>query len=132
MKKLLIVFIVLLFLLTLLSSFGGSIRTAEPFYDATPAYTPESFEVPNPSTYETYGSASTMDKEYFYEDPSPEIPPATPPAPPSFVPETPASNSKPAEKSAKPTQESFVPLSMEKFDIPEPFTDLDSTVGAPF
>lgn len=37
MKTLLLVFVVLLFLLTLLSSFGGSIRTNEPFYDATPA-----------------------------------------------------------------------------------------------
>jgi hypothetical protein len=35
MKNLLLVFVVLLFLLTLLSSFGGSIRT-EPFYDGTP------------------------------------------------------------------------------------------------
>lgn len=36
MKTTLIVFVVLLFLLTLLGSFGGSIRTsAEPFYDET-------------------------------------------------------------------------------------------------
>lgn len=45
MKTLLIFFIVLLFLLTLLSSFGGSIRPKEPFYDDVPAYTPSGFDV---------------------------------------------------------------------------------------
>lgn len=41
MKTVLIVFVVLLFLLTLLTSFGGSIRrtASEPFYDSNPAVT---------------------------------------------------------------------------------------------
>jgi hypothetical protein len=37
MKNILIVFAVLLFLLTLLSSFGGSIRPSEPFYEEASA-----------------------------------------------------------------------------------------------
>ena len=39
MKNILIIFAVLLFLLTLLSSFGGSIRPAEPFYEEAAAST---------------------------------------------------------------------------------------------
>lgn len=84
MKNLLIIFIVLLFLLTLLSSFGGSIRHKEPFYDDSPAFVPpempeelpplplipmdeeekpiesmkivEKFEVPEPFTHTENGS----------------------------------------------------------------------------
>lgn len=37
MKTIFVTFAVLLFLLTLLGSFGGSIRTTEPFFDAVPA-----------------------------------------------------------------------------------------------
>lgn len=125
MKNLLIVFIVLLFLLTLLSSFGGSIRTTEPFYDATPAYTPETFELPNPPTYETYTNTNnnTMNNEYFYQETGPEVPTYN----------TYNETSEPVQQDyVPPSQESFEPLPMEKFDVPEPFTDTETTVGAPF
>ena len=57
MKNLLLVFVVLLFLLTLLSSFGGSIRT-EPFYDGNP---PAITSLPTPpvSQQRTSGAASS-------------------------------------------------------------------------
>ncbi len=42
MKTVFIVFAILLFLLTLLSSFGGSIRK-EPYYDSNPVIVPEGF-----------------------------------------------------------------------------------------
>lgn len=54
MKTLLIVFAVLLFLLTLLSSFGGSIRSTEPFYDPVPAVRKEEYTRPNPPSYDTF------------------------------------------------------------------------------
>ncbi len=130
MKSLLIVFIVLLFLLTLLSSFGGSIKTSEPFYDGNPAFQPTalpSFDIPHPAKFDTFEKK----KEGFYEDAA-----ATGPVVPSLVPENPQSgSSQPVQTTEEPFYnnekvEKF--RNIEKFEIPEPFADADSQVGAPF
>ena len=114
MKTLLIVFVVLLFLLTLLSSFGGSIRPAEPFYDATPAEKmtfvdqPYSYSNPVPPRYDTFTT---------------DIPPATDmysmPPPPLTEPKT--------------VQLLGGNDMMQKIDVPEPFVNDDQiAAGAPF
>ena len=126
MKNLLIVFIVLLFLLTLLSSFGGSIKVSEPFYDAKPAYKskePIGYDVPNPPRYATFNQPQ---QEHFYEDA--QQPPVAP-VPPAFVPESTQIGSQPTALTAS-AAETFGNL--EKFDIPEPFVNSDSQTGAPF
>ena len=137
MKNLLIVFIVLLFLLTLLSSFGGSIKVSEPFYDAKPAYKskePLGYDVPNPPRYATFNQPTDQQEhfneypqpEHFYED-STQQPAA--PVPPAFVPESTQMGSQPTALTAS-AAESFGNL--EKFDIPEPFVNADIQTGAPF
>lgn len=160
MKSLLIIFIVLLFLLTLLSSFGGSIKTSEPFYDANPAFqptAPPSFDIPHPEKFETFTmnehlNAQEMNenftaqevnehfnaqvkhvynsqkckgkKECFYEDA----------AVPSLVPQNPQSVSSQPAQTTESYEEKKVEKfgNLEKFEIPEPFVDVDSQVGAPF
>lgn len=108
MKTLLIVFAVLLFLLTLLSSFGGSIRPAEPFYDPIPAMNEvpppasdmaSSYMVPNPPNYDTF-----VDEEQKQQPPPPSM----------------------AE--LLPSQ----PAAVEKLNVPEPFVDAIAEVGAPY
>lgn len=130
MKKLLLVFVVLLFLLTLLSSFGGSIRPAEPFYDTTPAVLPEHFELPRTPSYNTFAVGDGA-REYFYEDTQPIV--IQPPNPPPSAP-TPPPPVVPKKEEPKilysPSVEKFVDI--EKFEIPEPFVNPDSEVGAPF
>ena len=151
MKSLLIVFIVLLFLLTLLSSFGGSIKTSEPFYDANPAYqptAPPSFDIPHPEKFETftmneYYNAQEKREHYnaqekrehagqmdhFYEDAA-----AASPTTPSLVPQNPQSvSSQPAQTTETYEEKKHEKFgNLEKFEIPEPFVDADSQVGAPF
>ena len=135
MKSLLIIFIVLLFLLTLLSSFGGSIKTSEPFYDASPAFqptAPPSFDIPHPEKFETFTmnehfNAHKMN-ETFYEDS------AESPAVPSLVPQNPQSVSSQPAQTTEAYEEKKAEMfgNLEKFEIPEPFVDADSQVGAPF
>jgi len=67
MKTLLLVFVVLLFLLTLLSSFGGSIRTNEPFYDANPALKEEEEPYTNTMPHESMMN-SPHPPESFYQN----------------------------------------------------------------
>ena len=140
MKTLLIVFIVLLFLLTLLSSFGGSIRPMEPFYDSIPAFEPETFAVPE--KYETDDDALyNPSTEYFYEE-----------VPANEKKQTgagmgagmDAGNSSgiestevgsPSSKFSTPVPEGFLEQirGFEKFDVPEPFmNEEEATQGAPF
>lgn len=53
MKTIVVTFAVLLFLLTLLGSFGGSIRTTEPFYNPVPAVKEERYtEKPRENFFE--------------------------------------------------------------------------------
>lgn len=53
MKTIVVTFAVLLFLLTLLGSFGGSIRTNEPFYNPIPAVKEERYtEKPKENFFE--------------------------------------------------------------------------------
>lgn len=152
MKNLLIIFIVLLFLLTLLSSFGGSIKVSEPFYDATPAYNSIehfAYDVPNPPTYATFSHSDepetfyqhtpghdsdkkdlyslwkSKEERFYNEDGTSAI--AAPP--PSFVPESTQIGSQPTPLTAE-VRESFA--NVQKIDIPEPFVDADTTTGAPF
>lgn len=102
MKTLLVTFAVLLFLLTLLSSFGGSIRVHEPYFEETPAVQPFVEE----------------------EAPKPELPPATPAA--SLQSMAAAVNM--ASSGATPTVPKIE--TYEDHYVPEPFEE-DTTV-APF
>lgn len=105
MKALLIVFAVLLLLLTLLSTFGGSIRPGEPFYQPeSPDYVPEKFQQPMMPPSEPFQDQGIPDyptmsssperfkqptREYFYEPTAPtmqapsmpQLPPPPPPMP---------------------------------------------------
>lgn len=141
MKNLLIVFIVLLFLLTLLGSFGGSIRPAEPFYDGTPAYTmpgAEHFFVDAAKKkalehfYEEKEKEEAIER-FYEEEKEKEVFPApgtataaTTGAPPSYLDATP-SMTMPTPPS---TSEQIAVV--EKFEVPEPFMSADADVGAPF
>lgn len=140
MKTILVTFAVLLFLLTLLGSFGGAIRTNEPFFDAVPAVKEEGllrgptminqindvlnmatngtapkFQPPAvaPEMYEDYPTSAppTYTTEKFYEEAGPY-----PNAPVSM-----------------PTTETF--YQDEKIDmyVPEPFeNDTDVAAASPF
>lgn len=147
MKTLLIVFIVLLFLLTLLSSFGGSIRPKEPFYDDVPAYEPERFELPNPEHYETFNTNENgynPANEYFYENATGATPSTSPSPSPSPSSEAEKKEDggvlsteigSPTSKVSTPAPEGFMELikSYEKFEVPEPFMNEDhASTGAPF
>lgn len=103
MKTIFVVFAILLFLLTLLSSFGGSIRK-EPYYDSNPAII-----VP----------------EGFFEEQKTSMP-----APPTLAkgPETDLSKLGVEEKKEKFEEEQEM-----NEEVPEPFEDLEEfQVGAPF
>lgn len=103
MKTLLVTFAVLLFLLTLLSSFGGSIRVHEPYFEETPAVQPPAKE---------------------HEATKAELPPATPAA--SLQSMAAAVNM--ASSGATPTVPKIE--TYEDSYVPEPFEE-DTTV-APF
>ena len=133
MKNLLLVFVVLLFLLTLLSSFGGAIRT-EPFYDSVPAIT----SIPQPPVEKraTSGPATVTtptSPPIFNESPpvSASVVPITPslenvPQAPSMTNMTVPPSTNNAVKVAQ-TEEPFT--NYEKVDVPAPFYDKD--FGAP-
>jgi hypothetical protein len=117
MKTLLIVFAVLLFLLTLLSSFGGSIRPAEPFYDPIPAMNElpppanSSYAVPNPSRYDTFVDYQQHEEERFAEQERRE------------------------QQAVAPSIAEMLPRhqsTVEKVSVPEPFVDMDANAGAPY
>lgn len=111
MRTLLIVFIVLLFLLTLLSSFGGSIRHAEPFYDEMPAE-----QMPSMETFE-YGNPEPPTYDTFTEMPSADMPPVME----SYE-----------EAPQQPSEVNMLQGGMEKLMVPEPFVDGEDAAGAPF
>lgn len=139
MKTLLISFAVLLFLLTLLSSFGGSIRT-EPFYDATPAVktTQTARNTTTPPMPQIYDSGATISANPLQSVPSMQQSMANAPAPPTVPNMTvpPVENKAAATMPAMPatptapekTQEPFTV--MQKVDnVPSPFSD--NEYGAP-
>lgn len=149
MKTTLIVFAVLLFLLVLLSSFGGSIRTNEPFYNAVPAVTsvappsqPPSMMPPSqpPSMTPPMTPPSMTPPMTPPVTPPSSMPPSmTPPAqPPSMTPppSTMSPPSMPPQQDEKPkislTPKAEMYMNFEKFEVPEPFTNPDDVVGAPF
>lgn len=122
MKTLLIVFAVLLFLLTLLSSFGGSIRPAEPFYNPIPAMNElpppanASYSVPNPPSYDTfvdYPPTQQYEEEQYMNHP---------------MHEKKEHMVAPSIAEMLPSQQSRV----EKVNVPEPFVDMDANTGAPY
>lgn len=123
MKTLLISFAVLLFLLTLLSSFGGSIRS-EPFYDANPAIEPT-----NPTTPPTYNfSAPSYDNTIQ----TMENAPAPPEMPPIDIPKV---ENKAAEAAGVPVPEPEQFMQMPPFlSPPETYVDMQKVdnVPAPF
>lgn len=117
MRTLLIVFVVLLFLLTLLSSFGGSIRPAEPFFDAVPAdmmpsYEGFSYSDPQPPTYDTYADVPQGYTENYEDMPQVAEEYQDMPPPPANV--------------------ALMQGGMLKIDTPEPFVDGEGSTGAPF
>jgi hypothetical protein len=131
MNTVLLTFIVVLFLLTLLSSFGGSIRPSEPFYDETPV------SPVLPATAETFyaeAEPSTMTLSMQSSD----VPP--PPAPTVPTPEEKAKESllatmKEVQSIAAqsvPTVDKFTNLEKFETGIPEPFEEEDLHAGAPF
>lgn len=157
MKTLLIVFAVLLVLLTLLSSFGGSIRTsAEPFYDATPAivrgekredkfpdpYSPSyNYQQPN-YLQEAFTTATPTMQNMPFSPSDAQVPVASPtvpiptmqnmPSAPSFpqMDMPPASNAA-VEDRDKATGPKVKLDTFEKFEVPEPFFGEDMQYGAP-
>jgi hypothetical protein len=122
MKTILIVFAVLLFLLTLLSSFGGSIRTGEPFYDATPAVRKERFtEKQKERFYNMPQLPRSYPAERFYQGPdAPMAPPSmTPPAmPPSGIPPSMTPPAMPPSGTPSMGQQTMTPPGPEKKDNP--------------
>jgi cytoskeletal protein RodZ len=136
MNTVLITFIVVLFLLTLLSSFGGSIRPSEPFYDEMP---PE--VVPASSATETFyaeADATATPSPMTLSMQSSDVPP--PPAPKEQTPEEKAKESLLATMrevqsitaQSVPTVDKFTNLEKFETGIPEPFEEDDLHVGAPF
>lgn len=144
MKTLLIVFVVILFLLTLLSSFGGSIRPAEPFYDASPAQVlgvgPSKdqrleYNSPVPPTYDTYTNDMPTYDTYTNEMPTYDtyvndmpsgMNQSMPPMPPGM------SGMMPQGGGPKTVQLLGGSDMMQKIDVPEPFVNDDDATGAPF
>lgn len=140
MKTILVTFAVLLFLLTLLGSFGGSIYTNEPFFDAVPAVKEEQLlrgpsmvnqinDVLNMATNGTAPNFSAMLPES-YENFPVQVPPQYPASKEAFY----------EEKLRPVSQNASQPASMEAFyqgdekidtSVPEPF-ETDVAGASPF
>ena len=121
MKTLLIVFAVLLLLLTLLSTFGGSIRQAEPFY------APPQNASGNQEYYYDYPK---MPPNEFYDNQSPEMPVNENYAPPAMgvaTPSGPPMIPHVSEEFTGPTTPSLGPNG-----TPEPFEEEDAPLYASF
>lgn len=138
MKYIFVTFAVLLFLLTLLSSFGGAIRTNEPFYDPvppTPIAGSESTEVaPTPVVPEVI-STPPMETPVMLPAPAVDLPPTVPSADPSVAaPPADLTVAAPAVVEGFMTEYDIPSVDMyadyvEKFemeDVPEPYTDFEA------
>lgn len=132
-QTILVVFIVLLFLLTLLGSFGGAIRPREPFYDETPVYQPSEMTSMQAPSSRSAGQP-TLASGYMEPTRTATLAPtASIPTPPPITPDTPKNNANPtiqAPQEEENLTERFQVV--EKFEVPEAFEDFDAQLGAPF
>jgi hypothetical protein len=104
MKELLIVFAVLLLLLTLLSTFGGSIRHSEPFY------------APHKQSKEYYYDTPKLPPNEYYDNTNPMMPPPISENYDNMMP--PPSMSVPHEKFEPTVVDEVTPEPFEKEDAP--------------